>query len=1649
MCVLTEYARSHSGAVLKCCSFVTLVGAIASLLSTSVDAQKLPQGGSVVSGQATIGTPSNGGLIINQTTNSAIINWDSFSVGQNARVSFTQPSSSSAVLNRVTGATNSTIAGNISANGQVYLVNPNGIAITPSGSVQVGGGFVGSALDISNSDFNAGRLNFYGKGNSASVNNAGAISAGTNGFVGLIGGTISNRGTITVPLGKVGLGSGEQITLDPTGDGFLQVAVPTGVKTANGQALIDVAGVISTHGGSIEIKAATAQQAVRDAVNVSGALSARSASGRSGSIILEGGYGGNVIVNGALKAVGGNRKNGGSVTVTGRNIELRGALVDVSGDTGGGTVEIGGGPKGVGPLQTAITTTVDRASTIKADAGASGNGGNVTIWSDGTTQFGGHISARGGSLQGNGGQAEVSGKTHLELTGDYRLKPLADLSALRGKTGTLLFDPGTIDISSVAGSSGPDTFSAQFISTQLATANVTIDTNTATGANGVAGDINLLSNAQIAWNSNNILTLNAARDINFALGASITGTGSTAGLVMRADSGGSGFGTVNFTGGTQVSLPTGSVDLSYNPASNRPVANGGTNNAAGIVNATSYTGTPPSETWSSFVTAGALRAWNLVNNVFDLQNINNNLSANYSLGANIDASATSGWNSGAGFVPLGTNGAGGIIGGGNGFTGSFNGAGNTIDSLTINRPTANNVGLFGYVSSGGQIANTGLTNTVVTAHDIVGGLVGSNNGGSISNSFVSATINAHDNVGGLVGVNTSGTISTSFATGSITAHDVVGGLVGFNQTTSSITDTYATNSITAHKNAGGLVGQNDTGSSISSSYAAGAVDITASESGGFVGNNKSSITSSYFDNQTTGWVNGAGKGSSAGITGLSTAALQNGSLPAGFSATIWTASPGSYPQLTWQSSAAPATQTVIKVIAIDSVTGTLVYGSPVPVFGYSVTDTNGNTLCTTNCSAYFSGSPVIDTSYTPMSAANNSYPGYIVQGTIVAQSGYSIQYVSDSLAVTPRPMTITASGQSKLYGSAAILGTSAFTTSGLVNNDSVTGATLTSPGSSATASVAGGPYAITPSAAVGSGLSNYTIGYINGQLTVNPAPIDVTAVGGNSAYGSSPSNPGLSATGLQNSDNVGALTGLSNSFGITNTTNAGSYLMNVVGSLTNSNYIVNNLIGQTWSVNPASVNVTALGGSSTYGSSPSNPGLSATGLQNGDNVGALTGLSNSFGITNTTNAGSYLMNVVGSLTNSNYVVANLIGQTWSVNPASVNVTALGGSSIYGSSPSNPGLSATGLQNGENVSVLTGLSNSFGIINTTNAGSYMMNVVGSLTNSNYVVNNLVSQTWSVNPASITVTALGGSSNYGASPANPGLSATGLQNSETVSVLTGLRNSFGVDGTTAPGTYKMNVAGALTNSNYTVTSTKTNDWVVNLRGSIGPGSPTPGTTTQTPPSIDITGSITAPALSQTNAGAAMMRDGGANSASTAAAGNSGLPKNSAAEQSVLPSFVPPVSPVPKPQEPSSMSLAKPGCGTDGGGGASGGCGEAPQVKPAGFIDFALSKLNRVELFRAFDHEYKELTESTNTISASLKTAIAGSSIALTVGFVGWLLRGGALLTALLSSIPVWQHFDPLAILQERRRRNNEDEPASEVDRIFDDAGQPSSLMIGGTA
>ncbi|MEO8104480.1 MAG: filamentous hemagglutinin N-terminal domain-containing protein, partial [Betaproteobacteria bacterium] len=803
----------------------------------------LPQGGSVAAGSATIALPSNNAVTITQSSSSAVINWNSFSIGQPNTVTFIQPSSNSAILNRVTGNTPSTIAGNLRANGQVYLVNPNGIAITPNGTVNVGGGFVASTLGISDSDFLSGKRGFTGNGSSAAVSNAGKINVGRGGFVALLGGTVSNGGTINVPLGKVGLGSGESITLDLAGDGFMQVAVPTAARTGNHKSLIDVSGRISAAGGSIELKAATVKQAIRDAVNVSGTLSARSASGRSGSIVLGGGGGGKVTVAGRLDVSAGKKAkaanggaiaitgynvkvadkahiratsktaNGGTITITGPTVSIGAAALDASGATGGGTILIGGGLQGSGALAHAETVAVASGATLKADATGNGNGGTIVVWSDGATSVKGLLTATGAD-RGNGGTIETSGHD-LDVAGIA-----VNAAAPRGVAGTWLLDPFNLTVTDTAstaiqspsGTWTPNAGGSIVLNTDVSAAlnagtNVVLQTG---GASAEAGNVNV--NAPVSWSANTTLTLTAANNVN--INANITATGNTAGLVINPNTAVSG----ELSSGTGIfNLHNASITLSGATPSLSIAGNSYTViNSLGL--AADAAVAPAIPTLQGMAASS--------------------MSGYYALGSNIDASATSGWNALAGFTSIGSVGVP--------FIGKFDGLGHTISNLTINRSATADMGLFGSTGTTAIIQNIGLIGGSVTALSSAGGLVGSNTG-TVINSFNTGTVSGGSSLGGLLGSNT-GTVSNSYATGNVNGTSSLGGLMGSN--TGNVGTSYATGNVSGTSSLGGLMGSSTTGT-VSNSYATGSVTGTSSV-GGLMGSSTGPVVNSY----ATGAVSG-------------------------------------------------------------------------------------------------------------------------------------------------------------------------------------------------------------------------------------------------------------------------------------------------------------------------------------------------------------------------------------------------------------------------------------------------------------------------------------------------------------------------------------------------------------------------------------------------------------------------------------------------------------------------------------------------------------------------------------------------------------------------------------------------------------------------
>ncbi|MCX7311944.1 MAG: filamentous hemagglutinin N-terminal domain-containing protein [Alphaproteobacteria bacterium] len=876
-----------------------------------------PLGNQVVGGSAVVQGQGTSSVTVTQTTDRAIINWNTFNINAGETTRFIQPSASSVVLNRVTGGLGpSTIDGSLYANGRVFLVNPNGLLIGSTGVIDTAG-FLATTADIKNSDFMAGRYQFYTPGNAgASIVNLGTITAQNSGFAALVAPGVRNSGTITATLGTVGLTAGNAFTLDFYGDKLITVQVGDSIATqvrdvATGRpldSLVKNDGKISANGGRVELTAAAVRTIVDSVINTSGTIEANTVASKNGTIILGAATRGTkmagdptqtVKVSGKISAQGRRRgQTGGTVQITGEDIQLTNAKVSVAGRAGGGTAliggDIGGGkgnPYATAALQqsavpTASTVSIDSSSTIDASAWGSGNGGKVVVWADKATSFYGDIQARAGIRSGNGGFVEVPGKEQLAFHGTV------DTSADNGKRGTLLLDPQDITI----GGGGVFDIAIATLQAALAANDVAI----VTGAGAGNGDITVVSS--FSWGGSNSLLLGAFRNVAINNGVTITNTGTgELNIAAGVETSGSvwtptGVGTINLLGTIDFSNSLGKVNFAYNPASGAYATPNAFNNV--LVNRDFQT-----EPGSRFTTQFSPYMW--VNNVTDLQNIRDNLAGFYVL-ATIDASGSSSLNGGAGFAPIGNA--------SNQFTGRlvglddkvFGGRGGQIDNLTINYSGPNGtlgspalVGLFGSIGTSGVISdialNASITSTAPFSHvggfagtnagailhstfsgsidvtgspSVVGGMAG-NNSGLLDNTSSSASLqnvgstNINEAaIGGLVGLNT-GDIRHSFTTGATTMagsgnNGAIGGLVGDNS--GNILFSYATGPVTvsaaATTDAGGLVGVNK--GSLNQTYATGLITSPASGTGinigGLVGRVDSGGTAitSYFDIATTG-----------------------------------------------------------------------------------------------------------------------------------------------------------------------------------------------------------------------------------------------------------------------------------------------------------------------------------------------------------------------------------------------------------------------------------------------------------------------------------------------------------------------------------------------------------------------------------------------------------------------------------------------------------------------------------------------------------------------------------------------------------------------------------------------------------------------------
>ncbi|MBU0500465.1 MAG: filamentous hemagglutinin N-terminal domain-containing protein [Gammaproteobacteria bacterium] len=254
-----------------------------------------PEGGVVAAGSAVISTPDPKTLHVHQSSDKAIIDWRSFNIALDETTQIFQPWSSAWTLNRVVGSQDpSQILGTLRANGNIAIINPDGILFGPNSRVDVNG-LIATTHDIRNDDFMAGRMNFTLPGKAgASIVNQGNISIADQGIGAFVAPGVRNQGVIAARFGKVSLAAANGFTLDFYGDDLVRLVVGDEiahevVDVATGRPVADLVkneGRISADGGIVALSAATARRAVNSVVNNSGVIEARSIGQKNGRIIL-------------------------------------------------------------------------------------------------------------------------------------------------------------------------------------------------------------------------------------------------------------------------------------------------------------------------------------------------------------------------------------------------------------------------------------------------------------------------------------------------------------------------------------------------------------------------------------------------------------------------------------------------------------------------------------------------------------------------------------------------------------------------------------------------------------------------------------------------------------------------------------------------------------------------------------------------------------------------------------------------------------------------------------------------------------------------------------------------------------------------------------------------------------------------------------------------------------------------------------------------------------------------------------------------------------------------------------------------------------------------------------------------------------------
>ena len=680
----------------------TLVAAALSL-SAGIG-QAAPIGGQVVSGTGNI-SQSGATTTIKQSTQNLSLTWKSFNIAAQETVNFQQPSASSLAVNRIFDTNGTQIFGRLNANGQVWLINPNGVLFGQGAQVNVGG-LVASTLNLNEATLNGNARSFSGNG-TGSVINQGTINAATGGYVALLGNKVSNQGVITAKLGTVAFGAGSAATLTFSGNSLVQMQVDQSVLNS----VAENGGLIRADGGMVVMTAGAKDSLLASVVNNTGIIEARTVEQHEGVIALLGGMqAGTVNVGGTLDASASSPlpqsgEGPGVRVANGGFIETSAARVNVANDAKvttaasmglAGTWLIDPVDFTIGAGGAAQSTSGIGASTLSTSLGS----GNVSIATDASTAGNGDIFVNN-VVSWAANKLTLSAHRNININANLNGSGTASLTLQYGQGAVTAGNTSDYALSNGAQVNLPtgDNFSTKLGSNGTTTAATVI---TSLGAQGsITGTV--------------LQGMNGNLSGNYALGSNIDAAATSTWNVNA------GFAPISTFTGTFDGLGHTISNLTINRPTTDLVGLFGNGSGSTIRNVGLVGGSV-----SGRNTVGVLVGLNFgtVSNSYATGNV-----------------------SGASYV-------GGLVGS------NYGNIGNSYATGSVSDTGVNAGGLTGYTS--GSVSNSYATGSVSGTIN-VGGLVGRNNVGSVSNSYATGSVSGNASVGGLVGSNDGGgAVSNAF-----------------------------------------------------------------------------------------------------------------------------------------------------------------------------------------------------------------------------------------------------------------------------------------------------------------------------------------------------------------------------------------------------------------------------------------------------------------------------------------------------------------------------------------------------------------------------------------------------------------------------------------------------------------------------------------------------------------------------------------------------------------------------------------------------------------------------------------------------------------------------------------------------------------------